>query len=113
MTKTNGNDKSDELSDATAYATLMDNTYGFADGNGSVYKAAVDDINKAIKTVNDAKAAINANEVAYAKEVQAAAKKAMLLRFGMMPSLLIIQEHLIQSKNMMKPMELFKFCWRQ
>ena len=100
----------------------MDNTYGFADGNGSVYKAAVDDINKAIKTVNDAKAAINANEVAYAKEVQAAAKKAMdeqkkllmqLLRFGMMPSLLIIQEHLIQSKNMMKPMELFKFCWRQ
>ena len=67
----------DELSDATAYATLMDNTYGFADGNGSVYKAAVDDINKAIKTVNDAKAAINANEVAYAKEVQAAAKKAM------------------------------------
>ena len=77
LTKTNGNDKSDELSDATAYATLMDNTYGFADGNGSVYKAAVDDINKAIKTVNDAKAAINANEVAYAKEVQAAAKKAM------------------------------------
>ena len=77
LTKTNGNDKSDELSDATAYATLMDNTYGFADGNGSVYKAAVDDINKAIKTVNDAKAAINANEVAYAKEVQAAAKKVM------------------------------------
>ena len=77
LIKTNSNDKSDELSDATAYATLMDNTYGFADGNGSAYKAAVDDINKAIKTVNDAKAAINANEVAYAKEVQAAAKKAM------------------------------------
>ena len=77
LAKTNSNDDADKLEKATEYATLMDNTYGFADGNGSAYKTAVKNINDAITAVNDAKAAIDANEMAYAKEVQAAAKKAM------------------------------------
>ena len=77
LAKTNSNDKTDDLTLATGYATLMDNTYGFADGNGSAYKTAVGNIDNAVKAVNAAKAAINANEMAYAKEVQAAAKKAM------------------------------------
>lgn len=67
----------DNTSDYKEYETLMDNNYVFADQDGSAYKQAVTDIDNALKAVTDAKNAINPNELAYAKEVQAAAKKAM------------------------------------
>ena len=67
----------DDKTSAIGYETLLNNSFAFADGNGSKYKAAVTNISDAIKAVNDAKAAIDANEMAYAKEVQADAKKAM------------------------------------
>lgn len=67
----------DNTSDYKEYETLMDNNYVFADQDGSAYKQAVTDIDNALKAVTDAKNAINPNELAYAKEVQSAAKETM------------------------------------
>lgn len=67
----------DDISDYKKYGTLMDNDYVFADQDGSDYKKAVTNIDNAVKAVTDAKNAVNPNELAYAKEVQSAAKETM------------------------------------
>lgn len=59
------------------YEKLLDNKYVFADQDGSGYKKAVTNIDNAVKAVTDAKNAVNPNELAYAKDDQEAAKKAM------------------------------------
>ncbi|MBM6891226.1 hypothetical protein H6A30_13380 [Bacteroides caecigallinarum] len=74
--KDNGT-KADDLADYKNYETLMDNSYVFNDGDGSGYKRVLGEIDAAVKVVTDAKNAVNPNELAYAKEVQAQAKTSM------------------------------------